>query len=278
MTFKVKNGAWNDGATKDKTVTLSRYDNEDKALVLQAGDIPAVGNKPNKNYKAGSWDVTPSTETAIAKDTTYTYTYAANEHSPTPATGSGTLMAKMTAKGSKNLAISWNQINGAEGYDIFFAKCGKGNTCKLVKTIKGNRTLSWTKKKLKKQTAYKAVVKAYVMKDGKKTYVRTSPLVHAYTTGYKNNYTNAKSVTVKKSSVSLKAGKTYKIKASVKKLKKNKNLMPKSHVPKLRYLSSNTKIAKVSSSGKITAKAKGSCRIYVYAHNGVSKTVKVTVK
>ncbi|MGX8774040.1 MAG: Ig-like domain-containing protein [Bacillota bacterium] len=182
------------------------------------------------------------------------------------------------AKGSRNLAISWNQITGAEGYDVFFVKCGEDNTCKLVKTIKGNKTLSWTKTGLKKKTAYKAFVKAYVMKDGKKSYVGTSPLVHAYTTGYTKNYTNPKSVTVRKASVSLKTGKTYKIKANVKKLKKGKKLMPSGHDPKLRYLSSNKKVAAVSSSGKITAKAKGSCKIYVYAVNGASKTVKVTVK
>ena len=62
------------------------------------------------------------------------------------------------------------------------------------------------------------------------------------------------------------------------KLKKGKNLMKKGHGPKLRYLSSNTKVATVSSSGKILAKAKGKCSVYVYAINGVSKTIKVTVK
>lgn len=116
------------------------------------------------------------------------------------------------------------------------------------------------------------------MKDGKKSYVGTSPLVHAYTTGYTKSYTNPKSVTVRKASVSLKTGKTYKIKASVEKLKKGKKLMPSGHDPKLRYLSSNKNVAAVSSSGKIKAKAKGSCKIYVYAVNGASKTVKVTVK
>ena len=115
------------------------------------------------------------------------------------------------------------------------------------------------------------------MKNGKKTYVRTSPMMHAYTGNGTKKYTNAKSVTVKKAKVSLKKGKTYKIKASVKKMKKNKKLMPKSHAPTLRYMTSNKKVATVNSSGKITAKGKGTCVIYVYAHNGVSKSIKVTV-
>lgn len=54
--------------------------------------------------------------------------------------------------------------------------------------------------------------------------------------------------------------------------------MPKSHVATLRYLSSNKKVATVSKSGKITAKGKGTCNIIVFAHNGASKQIKVTVK
>jgi uncharacterized protein YjdB len=83
---------------------------------------------------------------------------------------------------------------------------------------------------------------------------------------------------VNKTKVSLKKGKTFKIKAKVKKLNKNKKLMPKSHAPTLRYLSSNKKIATVSSGGKITAKGTGTCYVYVFAHNGVYKQIKVTVK
>lgn len=339
VTFKVKNGSWNDGISTDKKVTLSRYDNEDKALVLQASDIPAAGSKPASGYEAGSWDNEPSTDTAITKDTTYTYTYAkkatvyytvtfvdgqgktlktekveSGKSATAPAdpsrsgytftgwdkgfskvtsnmtmtaqwkknaepapTVSGTLLAKITAKGKSSLVLTWNKVNGAEGYDIFFIKCGK-QAPKKVKTIKGNKTFKWTKTGLKKKTAYKAVVKAYVMKDGKKTYVRTSPMVHAYTSGGTKNYTNSKSVTVKKTSVSLKAGKTYTIKATVNKLQKGKKLMPTGHSPKLRYVSSNKKIATVSKSGKITAKSNGSCKVYVIAVNGARKAITVTVK
>ena len=108
--------------------------------------------------------------------------------------------------------------------------------------------------------------------------MRTSPVIHAYTGNVKGKYTNAKSVTVKKAKVSLKKGKTYKISAKVNKVKKNKKLMPKSHVATLCYLTSNAKVATVSKSGKITAKGVGSCTIYAVAHNGVSKQIKVTVK
>ncbi len=190
---------------------------------------------------------------------------------------SGILLAKMTAKGSKGVTLTWTKIEGAEGYDIFFVRCGKGAASK-VKTVNGNKTFKWTKSGLKKKTSYKAYVKAYVKKNGKKTYVRTSPSVHVYTTDGTKNYTNPKSVTVKKTGVSLKKGKTYKIEAKVNKLKNGKKLIPTEHEPKLRYISSNKKIATVSKAGKITAKAKGTCNVYVLAVNGARKTVKVTVK
>ena len=102
--------------------------------------------------------------------------------------------------------------------------------------------------------------------------------MHAYTSGASKKYTNAKSITVNKTKVELKKGKTFKIKAKVKKLKKNKKLMPKTHVATIRYLSTDKKVATVSKSGKITAKGKGTCYVYAYAHNGVYKKIKVTVK
>ena len=192
-----------------------------------------------------------------------------------------TFITKLATKGKNSLRISWNKVKGADGYDIFFAPCnknGKKMVCKNVKSIKGNNAISWTKSGLKKGTAYKAYVKAYVMENGQKKYISTSPQAHAYAGGHSKKFTNAKSVTVKKAKVSLKKGKTYKIKAKVKKLKKSKRLMPKSHVAKLRYMTSNAKVATVSKSGKITAKGKGKCTVIAFAHNGVSRSIKVTVK
>ena len=54
--------------------------------------------------------------------------------------------------------------------------------------------------------------------------------------------------------------------------------MKKGHAPMLRYLSSDPKIAQVSTSGVITARGKGTCCIYVFAHNGVGKQITVTVR
>ena len=81
VTFTVVNGAWDDGTTEDKTVILTGKKGD--TLKLSKKDIPAVGNKPAKNYKAGSWGVTPTTKRAITEDTTYTYTYKAIDEKET---------------------------------------------------------------------------------------------------------------------------------------------------------------------------------------------------
>ena len=184
----------------------------------------------------------------------------------------------MTVKGKNALTIHWRKVSGAQGYDVFFSICGKDKNCKLTKTIKGNKTFSWTKSGLKTKTPYKAFVKGWTMKNGKKKYISKSPLLHLYTANGTKNYTVARSIKVKKTEVKLKAGKTYKVRAKIIKRDKTKKLMPATHTEQLRYISTNKKIATVSKYGKIKAKAKGSCKIYVYAANGVSKAVKVTVR
>ena len=217
-----------------------------------------------KNDEANhKWDAGKVTEKATEKQAgvrTYTCTVCKATKTSTipklkPSTPkvSGTPLAKMAA-GKTSLTIGWNKIQGADGYDIFFAKCKKKTACKKIKTIKGNKTFKWTKPGLKKGTSYKAHVKAYVMKNGKKSYVNTSPMIHAYAGNIKGKYTNARSVilkNVKKGKLSLKKGKTFKIKAKVTKVKKNKKLMPGKHVKTVRYMTSNKNVATVSKSGKI---------------------------
>ena len=109
VTFKVVNGSWNDETTTDKTVTLTGYEGD--TLKLAANQIPAVGTKPNDTYKAGSWDTTPSTETAITEATTYTYTYAAKEASVvTKAPEAKTL----TYNGSAQELVTAGEATGGE--------------------------------------------------------------------------------------------------------------------------------------------------------------------
>jgi uncharacterized protein YjdB len=154
----------------------------------------------------------------------------------------------------------------------------KFNIKELGWEVKGNMTFRYKIKGLPKGTSFKAYAKAWAMKNGKKKYVRTGLRVHAFSAGGNRRSTNAKSVTVKKTKITLKTGKTYKIKARVNRLNKRKLLISQAHAPILRYLSSDPNVATVSEKGRIRAKSKGTCKIYVLAHNGVGKTIKVKVK
>ena len=184
------------------------------------------------------------------------------------------LQAAASKTTSKSVKLTWNKVKGADGYQIYGAKCGKANKLKLLKDTQKGSTKTYTQKKLKKGTAYKYVVRAYKVIDGKRITIAASKCVHVYTDGGK--YGNTKSVKVKKikkSKVTLKKGKTYKLRASEVKAKK-----PLKRHRKLGYESSNEKVATVTSKGVIRAKAKGTCTVYVYAQNGKQKKIKVTVK
>ena len=174
------------------------------------------------------------------------------------------------AKVTKNsIKITWKKVKGADGYIIYGNTCGK--KMKYITTIKKASATSYTAKKLKKGKYYKYLVVAYKTTATGDKVITTSKSVHAATTGGKVG--NPTSIKVKKTKVSLKKGKTAKIKASFKKKKK-----VKTHIAKFRYESLDESIATVSSSGKIKAVSKGTTKIIVYTQNGLSKTIKVTVK
>ncbi|MGI6033354.1 MAG: InlB B-repeat-containing protein [Coriobacteriales bacterium] len=180
---------------------------------------------------------------------------------------------KATAKGKTALKASWTKVAGATGYDIFFSKCSKH-----LKKVKTTKKLSFTKKGLKKGTTYKFKVRAFKMVNGKKVYITSSKVAHAITGNFNARYSSAKSIKVAKKSVNLSKGKTTKIKASQVKFKKSRKFLKKAHAKVYRYASTDSSVATVSASGKITAKGKGTCKIFVYAQNGKWATVKVTVK
>lgn len=188
-----------------------------------------------------------------------------------------TLLAKLTTSGSRALKAKWTQAKGAEGYDVFIKRSGAKGEYKLTKSVEGGDTLSCTVKGLKRQTCYKAYVKAWMKDNGKKEYIGdASPVVFAITGGHTKTEENATKVTVKKGEVTLKVGKTSAIKATVK--GKKVGLKVLKHVSALRYYSSDRFVATVTSEGKIEAKGKGSCVIYALANNGARAKVKVTVK
>lgn len=182
----------------------------------------------------------------------------------------GLLRAQTTKLKKNSVTVKWNKVKNADGYIVYGAKCGAKSKYKVLKVVSG-KTTSYTHKKLKKGTYYKYNIVAFKYVNGVKVTLAASKKIHATTLGGK--YGVAKAVKLNKSNVKIKKGKTFKIKAS--EIKKDKKI--KRHRA-ICYESSNTKIATVNSKGKIKAKKKGKCTIYVYAQNGVYKTVKVTVK
>ena len=183
-----------------------------------------------------------------------------------------TLLAKMTTSGSTRLKLSWSEVQGAQGYDVFFKNCdGKQNYTRVTITSKRSYTITG----LKKRKAYKAYVVAWKKSGGRKYYIGdASPVVHAITGGYTSKQCNAKSVKLSKSSLTLKVGKSETLKTSVKGVKSGRKVLQ--HARLVRYYSSDANVAKVNKNGKITAVGKGSCTVYAVANNGVCS--KVTVK
>lgn len=185
------------------------------------------------------------------------------------------LVAKADAKGSSKAKLNWNTVPGAVKYEVYWSKCnvdGKDYTPKKTKTTTGK---TYTKKGLKRGICYKFYVKA-IGADGK--VINKSKVIHVIAGQYNNNYTNAKSLKLNASEVSLKTGGTFKIKATQKKVKNSKKLLDGNHAALVRCTTTNSSVATVSESGTIKAVGTGWCKIYVQTVNGIWKTVEVTVK
>ena len=189
------------------------------------------------------------------------------------------LQAKVNNTTKTSLTLTWKKISSADGYMIYGNKCGTKNKYKYICTIANRSTTKYVAKNLKKGTYYKYFVVAYKKVGNEKITVTISKTIHATTAGGK--YGNAKSVKITKlgtskkntSKITMTVGKTAQI--TGKSIKKNKKI---NNHRGLAYESTNTKIATVNKKGKITAKKKGTCKIYVYAQNGMCKTISVTVK
>ena len=184
------------------------------------------------------------------------------------------LRMKSTKQANASITLTWSKPSGAKKYVIYGNLCGKKlKMKKIATTTKTSYTVKKIGgKKLKKGTYYKFIVVAL---DKNNNVVSTSKVAHVATKGGK--VTNFRSVTTKakKNKVSIKKGKTFKLGAKA--VKQSGKLTTKKHRV-LKYVSTNTKVATVSSKGVIKGKKKGTCYVYVYAQNGVFKKIKVTVK
>jgi hypothetical protein len=196
----------------------------------------------------------------------------------TPRKITGNLILTMKRSNKDSLKLNWTKVKNVDGYDVFMSRChnnGDRYQPELVQSFDNNSTFSWSANELQPGTCYKAIVKAYVLVNGEKEYVRTSLMAHCVTFG-ETNKTNAVKLTLNKRKVTLTKGKSFQIKATTVKDDPTKSYV--THEPEVRYFSTDLSVAKVSKDGKITALGTGTCRIYVETLNGIYKSIKVTVK
>ena len=182
----------------------------------------------------------------------------------------------LLAKGkgeNKKIKISWASYKGASGYDCYWSYCDGKQNFKKFASVKGTKNYV-IHKNLKNNREYKYFVAAYKIVNGKKVYIARSNQLHVAMKADKK--TNAKVISVNKTKITLKKGKTFSIKNSVKLENTGKKQLL--HANEYRYYTSNKNVAVVSKQGKIKAVKKGKCVIYVLANNGVYKKIKITVK
>ena len=280
--FKVVNGSWDNGTTADKKVTLTGYVGD--KLKLAADQIPAVGSKPGDTYKAGSWNVTPSADTAITEDTTYTYTYVKEDVPVVVAPEKEDELSinagfKVTQKGSK-ITIKWGKVKGATGYEVYAAYCGKNFSKIPAKRTTTKTSVAVSKiggKKINLKKNFKVYVKA-IKKDGNKS-TQLAKTMTGHIVGRKNTkYTNAKSITLLTKTIDVEVGKTYPVNAKTVLVSKKKKQLSDDHATEFRYASANESIATVDKKGNVKGISAGTTKIYVYSRNGLAKAVSVTVK
>lgn len=180
------------------------------------------------------------------------------------------------------LVVSWGKLKSSTGYVVYVQECDKKYTKKSQNIVKSGKAgkikiKKVNGKKLNLKKNYKIYVSAYTIVNGQKYNIGKT--ITAHVVGRKNaKWTNVKKVKIPKKFYALKVGKTIGIKAETVLVDKKKKPLSNKHARRLRYASDDKKIATVSKTGKIKAKKKGKCKIYVYARNGYAKKINITVK
>ena len=173
-----------------------------------------------------------------------------------------------------SISLGWNQVPGASGYDLYSAYYNT-ETKKYegiqVTTLDAPTMTAWMCTNMKKDTYYKFILRAYMIKNKKKVYLARSRAA-LVSTG-ERGYSSIQYVTVDKPQVTLGTGRTSVIQATV--IAGSQEIRPRY---KLRYESSDSEIATVSDSGEITGEKRGTCTVYVFTQHGLCTTVEVTVK
>jgi len=184
------------------------------------------------------------------------------------------LLARSLAKGKTQAAIRWNNVN-ADRYLVYYNEYGK----KLRLTKKANgKTFTYIRSGLKRNTRYRFYVVAQKKTGGTYKTIAKSKVTYMVSSNRWGSRTNVKGIGGVKSSVTIRKGKSLRIRPVLIKARQDKYLLTKKGVNSIRYTSNNPAIATVNSRGVITGKREGTCCVYVQALNGYWRSVKVTVK
>ena len=173
------------------------------------------------------------------------------------------------------------EVKDADLYKVYAAYC-ENKKNELVKKVTAGKKLKVTfgklyGKKLSTTKNIRVYVAAY-QKAGEKGILLTKSIT-AHVVGRENTkYSNAVKITLSKTSYTLKKGKSVTIKAKTVLQYPERKQLGDGHAKEFRYVSTDKTVAVVSKKGKMTAKKKGSCIIYVYARNGLAREIKVTVR
>lgn len=176
------------------------------------------------------------------------------------------LSKKKYKKNQRLVILHWTKASNANRYQIWYSyKKNSSYKKAMKKTIAGSPSGKWLTCKLS-------------YKNNKTVYFKVTPY-NGKTAGaisswvsckVGNTKKNAKSVKITGSNASIYAGDSRQYSASVS--------PAKSLEKQVRWISSNPSVAVVDSKGKVTGVGIGSSTIYALAHNGMKKSVKVTVK
>ncbi len=180
-------------------------------------------------------------------------------------TGFGLLFARMTKYTKNSITIKWKKLKNVDGYDIYGSQCNSKDVERKYEyiTTLGPDKNTYKATKLLKATYYKYYVEAFVMEDGKKKVITRSALIHGTTVN--PVYGVAESLTLNETEITLKVGETFTLVGT----EHNDTKIIRPHRP-ICFESSDKKIAKVSVyDGVVKAKKVGTCKIWVYAQNGI---------
>lgn len=222
--------------------------------------------------------------TPVKSDLTLYAKWKKGKPTPKPAKKkvTGILLPKVIAKGKHTQVLTWTALKNVDGYFIYTNHCDEGRLLhpfKKVADYKASKARVYTKKHLTTYDNYKYYVAAYKIKHGKKVIVRNSVTVHSVCGNTSARSTNVKAVKASRHAVTLKKGKTYRIKASAYKVNKKRAFLDQTHCGLLRYLTADSKVATVDyNTGKVKAVKAGKTNVYILGVNGIRDKVTVTVK